>query len=94
MVGSLFAAETYKFQLSDKVMVGTTELKPGKYLLEVDGANAVLKDKSGKAIEAKAKVEQTPNKANVTFVGITGDAGAKKLGSVIPAGSQVRVVFE
>ena len=88
------AAETYKFQLSDKVKAGQTELKPGKYLLEVDGAKAVLKDKSGNAIAVNAKVEQTPNKANVTFVGITGDPGAKKLGSVIPAGSQVRVVFE
>lgn len=94
LAGSLVAAETYKFQLSDKVQVGQTELKPGKYSLEVSGANVVLKDKAGKTIEAKAKVEQTPNKSAVTFVGISGDAGARKLGSVIPAGAQVRVVFE
>ena len=94
LAGSLVAAETYKFQLSDKVQVGQTELKPGKYSLEVSGPNVVLKDKAGKTIEAKAKVEQTPNKSAVTFVGISGDAGARKLGSVIPAGAQVRVVFE
>jgi len=94
LAGSLVAAGTYKFELSDKVQAGQTQLQPGKYSLDVNGTTAVLKDKAGKTIDVKSKVEQTPNKSAVTFVGVTGDAGAKKLGSVILAGTQIRVVFE
>jgi hypothetical protein len=94
LAGSLVAAQTYKIQLSDPVHAGQAVLKPGKYLLEVDGSNAVLKDKAGNTIDVKAKVEQTSQKAAVTFVGMSGVDGEKKLDSVIPEGSQVRVVFE
>jgi len=94
LAGSLVAAQTYKIELSDKVQVGQTVLKPGKYLLVVDGTSAVLKDKAGSAADVKGKVEQVPQKAAVTFVGISGDQGAKTLNSIIPAGSQIRVVFE
>ncbi len=94
LAGTLVAAGTYKFQLSDNVRAGQAELKPGKYLLEVDGSNAVLKDKSGKTIDVKAKVEQTSRKSAVTFIDVNGDQGEKRLGSVTPAGGEVRVVFE
>ena len=94
LAGSLLSAETYKVRLNDKVQLGQTQLQPGKYLLEVDGANAVLKDKSGKAIEAKAKVEQTNEKASATKIGVSTSAGTEQLKSITPSGGRVRVVFE
>ena len=42
LAGSLAAAGTFKFQLSDKVQVGQTQLKPGQYVLDVNGSAAVL----------------------------------------------------
>ncbi len=94
LAGSLAAAGTFKFQLSDKVQVGQTQLKPGKYSIDVNGSTAVLKDKAGETIDVKAKVEQTTNKAPVTTYTTSGEPGAKKLEAVTFGGSQVRVVFE
>jgi len=94
LAGSLAAAGTFKFELSDKVQAGQTQLQPGRYSVDVNGSTAVLKDKAGKTIDVKAKVEQTTNKAPVTLYGVSGEPGAKKLESVTFGGSQIRVVFE
>jgi len=94
LAASLVAGETLKFQLSDRVHVGQTELKPGKYLVDVNGTNAVLKDKSGKTIDVKARVEQTSYKLAVTTMDITGEGSQRRLASVTPGGSSYRVVFE
>lgn len=94
LAGSLAMAATFKFQLSDPVQAGKTQLQPGKYSLDVSGQTAVLKDKAGKTIDVKAKVEQTTAKAPVTTYAISDEAGAKKLASVTLGGSQLRVVFE
>ena len=92
VAGSLVAAETYKIQFPDKVQAGQTQLKPGTYSLDVDGATAVLKDRAGKTIDVKAKVEQTPDKAPETLIGMRGEP--RKLGSVTLGGTHIRVVFE
>ena len=94
LAGAIATAATYKVQLADRVQAGKSELQPGKYILDVDGTNAVLKDKSGNAIDVTAKVEQLPNKAPVTIIGTTGEAGAKKLASITLGRTQIRVVFE
>jgi len=94
LAGSFVAAETFKFESSEALKVGHTQLQPGKYLLDVDGSTVVLKDKSGKAIDVKAKVEQTGNKANRTLLGLRGEPGDRKLGSVTPRGTNIRVVFD
>ena len=94
LAGSLAVAATFKFNLSDSVQAGKTQLQPGKYSLDVTGSTAVLKDKAGKTIDVKAKVEQLTNKAAVTTYSISDEAGAKKLASVTLGGSQLRVVFE
>jgi hypothetical protein len=91
---SLVAAGTYKFQLSEQVKVGQTQLQPGKYSMNVEGTTAVLKDKDGKTIEVKAKVVEMPNKAVVTVVGLSPDSGVKQLKSIIFGGSRIRVEFE
>ena len=94
LAGSLAMAGICKFELSEKLQAGQTQLQPGKYSLAVDGSTVVLKDKAGKAIEVKAKVEQTDKKAPVTLLGVSGEPGAKKLGSITIGGTQTRVVFE
>lgn len=86
------ASETYKFQLSDKVQAGQSQLQPGTYSLVVNGSSAVLKDKKGNTIDVKSNVEQTPKKASETSVGMKGDP--RKLSSVTLGGTTIRVVFE
>ena len=88
------AAETYKFEIADPVKVGKTDLKPGKYAVDVDGDKASLKDKKGNAIDVKAKVEQAQGTAKTTLLGLSRDSGAQKLESVRPGGTSIRVVFE
>jgi hypothetical protein len=92
LAGSLAAAETYKFQLPEKVQAGQTELQPGTYSLIVDGSTAVLKDRKGNTIDVKAGVEQEAQKASETSIGMRGDP--RKLGSVTLGGTHLRVVFE
>ena len=94
LAGSLAMAATYKFNLPDPVQAGKTQLQPGKYSLDVTGQTAVLKDKAGKTIDVKAKVEQLTTKALATTYSISEEAGAKKLASVTLGGSELRVVFE
>jgi hypothetical protein len=94
LAGSLAMAATYKFNLSDPVLAGKTQLQPGKYSVDVTGQTAVLKDKAGKTIDVKAKVEQLGAKAAATTFGISDEAGARTLASITLGGSQLRVIFE
>ncbi|HTP89565.1 MAG TPA: hypothetical protein VMJ34_21600 [Bryobacteraceae bacterium] len=94
LAGAVLSAETFKVNITDKVQVGQTQLQPGKYLLEVDGSSAVLKDKSGKAIDAKTKVEQTDKKASETKIGVKTSQATELLESITPKGGRVRVTFE
>ena len=94
LAGSLAFAATFKFNLPDPVQAGKTKLQPGKYSIDVTGTTAVLKDKAGKTIDVKAKVEQLGAKAAATTFGISDEAGARKLASITLGGSQLRVVFE
>jgi hypothetical protein len=89
---SLVAAKDYTFEMADKVMVGQTQLEPGKYAIGLDGDKAVLKDKSGKSIDVKTKIEATPDKARATVCGLSADR--QQLRSVTLRGTQTRVVFE
>jgi hypothetical protein len=92
LTSSLLVAQTYKIHVVDKVQVGSTQLTPGGYLLEVDGANAVLKDKAGNTIDSKAKVEQTSQKAPETSLEV--NTATQQLTAITPGGSRIRVVFE
>jgi ABC-type phosphate transport system substrate-binding protein len=94
LAATLAAAGTFKFELTDKVQAGQTQLQPGKYTLAIDGSTAVLKDKAGKTIDVKATVEQLPVKAIGTSIGVGGSTDARKLVSVTPGGTNIRVVFE
>jgi hypothetical protein len=94
LAGSLAAAATFNFELRDKAQAGQAQLKPGKYFLDIDGSTAVLKDKAGKAIDVKAKVEQMADKSVVTLLGFSREPGPKKLTSVYLGGTNLRVGFE
>lgn len=89
---SLAAAKDYRFDLADKVQVGQTRLEPGNYAISLDGDKAVLKDKSGKSIDVKTKIEATPDKAKATMCGLSADR--QQLRSITLRGTQTRVVFE
>ena len=84
-------ARDFKFQLPEKAQIGQIELRPGTYSLSVDGQTVVLKDKSGKTIDVKAKVEETDTKASDTRLGLSQD---HQLVSVTLSGTRTRVVFQ
>ncbi|MEP6963146.1 MAG: hypothetical protein ABI995_13785, partial [Acidobacteriota bacterium] len=50
----LSAASQYKIELLRPTMVGSTQLKPGNYTLEVDGGKAMIKN--GKNVVAETTV--------------------------------------
>jgi hypothetical protein len=92
LAGSLVAAQTYKFQLPEKVQAGQTQLQAGTYSLILDGSTAVLKDRAGNTIDVKSNIEEEPKKASVTLVGMRSEP--RQLASVTLAGTHIRVVFE
>jgi hypothetical protein len=94
LAGSLASAATYSFELRDKAQAGQAQLKPGKYTLDIDGSTVVLKDKSGKTIDVKAKVEEVADKSAMTFMGFSGERGAKRLASIYLGGTNLHVEFE
>jgi hypothetical protein len=94
LAGSLAAAATFNFELKNKAQAGQTQLQPGKYSLAIDGSTAVLKDKAGKTVDVKAKVEQRADKSAITLLGFSSEPGPKKLTSVYLGGTNIRVTFD
>ncbi len=61
------AASTYHVTVAQKAVLGSTELKPGDYKIEVTGDKAVLKV-AGKPCEASVKVETGSQKFSNTMI--------------------------
>src|ERR1017187_2774406 len=61
------SARSYKVSLSEPTLVGTTELKPGDYKLEVNDQKAIIRQ--GKIeTESPVKVEEGQTKFDSTVV--------------------------
>lgn len=91
---ALASAKTYTFTISDPAQAGTAQLKPGEYLLRLDGAHVALMNKDGSQIAAAATVEETDRKFEQTSI-ITSDVdGIHRIESIQLHGSKNKVVFQ
>jgi hypothetical protein len=91
---SLAGAKTFTFSISEPMQAGQAHLKPGAYSLKVDGMRVLLMDKSGRQIDAGAKIETTDRKFNQTAVSTSKTDGANRLESIQLGGSNYKVTFE
>jgi hypothetical protein len=91
---SLASAKSYTITLSDPCLAGTTQLKPGKYTLKLDGSKVSLIDHRGNTIEAPLKVETVDRKFGQTAIEISKVDGSNRLQAITLAGSKAKVVFE
>ena len=83
-----YAASGYKVSLPEKMWVGSTELKPGDYRVEVNGNQATFK--MGKdSIQVPATVETAPTKFNFTEIA----ASESKLQEIHVGGTNTKIVF-
>jgi len=82
---------TYHLSITSPTWVGTTQLKPGEYSLEVQGDKVMLK--SGKNLtEIPAKVETESTKYDYTSLHITNTDGKNTLEEIWVGGTKTKIV--
>jgi hypothetical protein len=88
------SARSYTVSLFAPAMVGSTELKPGDYKIEVNEQTAVIR--SGKVqAESTVKVEQGDSKFDRTVVKYVNDGGGKvmHIQEIRIGGTKTKLVF-
>jgi hypothetical protein len=86
-------ARSYTVSLTKPNMLGTTELKPGDYKIEVDGGKAVLRQ--GKTqTESPVKVEESDTKYDSNVVRYVNSADGKlHIQEIRIGGTRTKLVF-
>ena len=89
---SLAYGKSYHLVLFEKSMLGSAELKPGEYTLELKDQQAILK--SGKTrVEAAVKIETESSKYASTSVRYANGDGRFRLREIHLGGTNMKVVF-
>jgi hypothetical protein len=83
------AASTYHVTLAQKAVLGSTELKPGDYKVEVTGEKAMIRV-GGKSIEAPVKIETGDQKFSNTMIDMDDQ---KHIKSIRVQGTSTTLVF-
>jgi hypothetical protein len=91
---SVLSAKTYRFTVLDPSQVGTVQLKPGDYRVQVEGSQVVLKDSRGHQIDTAATMETLDHKAHQTVILSSNADGQRHITSIEFAGSHEKIVFE
>ena len=94
VIGAKTGGKTYSFSIKDPAVAGSAQLKAGDYRLKVDGAQVMLTDKDGKAIDINAKLEQAERKFEQTAILSIDSDGANRIVCIQLGGSSYSVVFE
>ena len=86
-------ARSYNVSLSRPNMLGTTELKPGDYKIEVDGGKAILRQ--GKVqTESPVKVEEGDKKFDNNVVRYATSADGKlRIQEIRIGGTRTKLIF-
>jgi hypothetical protein len=86
-------ARSYSVSLTKPNMIGTTELKPGDYKIEVDGDKAVIRQGKVKT-ESPVKVEEGDTKFDSTAVRyVSGADGKLHIQEIRIGGTRTKLVF-
>lgn len=91
-LGLATAASAYHVKISDPTWVGTTELKPGDYLVQVDGDKITFKQ-GKKVIAVSAKVETSASKFSDTQMNIKTENGQAKLKELDLGGTKSKIML-
>jgi hypothetical protein len=88
------SARSYTVSLFAPAMVGTTELTPGEYKIEVNDQTAVIRNGKVQA-ESAVKVEQGESKFDRTVVKYVNDGGGKAMHiqEIRIGGTKTKLVF-
>ena len=87
------AAPVYHVTISNRTWVGTTELMPGDYNVQIQGDKAVMK--MGKeTVEVPAKVETMPSKYPVTSLHTNSVGGKNTLEEIWVGGTTTKIVLK
>lgn len=87
------SARSYTVSLFEPAMVGTTELKPGDYKIEVNDQTAVIRQ--GKVrTESQVKVEEGDTRFDKTVVRYVNNADGKvRIQEIRIGGTKTRLLF-
>ena len=87
------SARSYTVKLFEPVMVGTTELKPGDYKIEVNGETAVIRQ--GKVqTDCPVKVEEGTTRFDTTVVRYVNNADGKAhIQEIRIGGTKTKLLF-
>lgn len=85
------SAKTYDVKLYQPTMLGSTELKPGEYKLQLDGNHMVITDgkRSG---EATVKVENEEKKFGNTLVRLSNGDGKYRIQEIHLGGTRMKLI--
>jgi hypothetical protein len=87
------SARSYTVNLFQPSMVGTTELKPGEYKIQVNDQKAVIR-KGKVQTESQVKVEESDTKFDTTVVRyVNGADGKVRIQEIRIGGTRTRLLF-
>ena len=86
------AAKTYAIDLFQPVMLGSTQLKPGHYSVDVEGEKAVLRNGKIEG-EANVKMEDSAQKYDRTSVVLLNSEGQMHIQEIHIGGTKMKLVF-
>lgn len=93
IAGSTMAyAKSYNVTLFQPTLVGSTDLKPGDYKIEVTDEKVVLKGVKS-SVEAAAKVETAGEKFAATSVRYRAEDGKYRIQEIRIGGTTTKIVF-
>lgn len=90
----LASAKTYNFTVNDPAQAGQAKLQAGRYKLQLEGSQVVLKDSKGHQINAAAKVEPAKRKFDQTAIITSKQNGADRIDWIELGGTKDKVVFQ
>lgn len=92
-VALAWAASGHTVKFTKPAIVGSTEIKPGDYKLELNGSKATL-TKGKTTVEADVTVEDGANKFDQTSACCLGEDGKYRLTEIRVGGTNTKVTFK
>jgi hypothetical protein len=91
-VSAVANAKSFHVTLFQQSIIGTAELQPGDYKLDLDGSKVVISNK-GKSAEAEVKVETSDQKFNSTSVRYQNGDGNYRIQEIRLGGTKTKLIF-
>ena len=88
---SLAQAKSYHLRLYEKSILGSTELKPGEYTIELKDAQVVVRNGKVEA-QAPVKVENETSRFSTTTVRYSNGDGKYKITEIRLGGTNMKLV--